>query len=340
MQRFHSCRVLMLWYTIGDNFGDVLIYQTVRDCLKSIGLDVEIHEVGDKCDTIFRHANQCDFLLFAGGGIIERYIPDVIQRCEENYQILEVPYGIMGFGMGTFDYEDYRKQISFWVRHAKFVYVRDMYTQDTLNWIAGCEKAVFTSDCVFYNDLKIKCNDSEQRVGVNIRDLPYPDITGEIDWISLNSALEKCGCDLLIPDSSQEYLKMNLNLENVDTMEMFKEKERDMKIAITVHSISRCRYVIAMRYHVVLVAARMGVLPISIIYCPKVRFLVQQLGIEELSIEVGEYGILPRRFHEAVNNYEKYRNIVNQNVLFMEKKSKQMFDEVKNFFHTYARESK
>ena len=64
-------KILLLWYMGGDNFGDVLLAHTVSSILQQNGFEVDFHEVGDDGREIFKHANQCDFMLFAGGGIIE-----------------------------------------------------------------------------------------------------------------------------------------------------------------------------------------------------------------------------------------------------------------------------
>ena len=46
-----------------DNFGDVLISQTIKDYLEKYDCVVEDHEVGDYWENIVKHANECDFLL-------------------------------------------------------------------------------------------------------------------------------------------------------------------------------------------------------------------------------------------------------------------------------------
>ena len=121
-------KVLLLWYTINNNFGDVLIYETVKDTLETSGLEVSYIDVGNPCKDIFYEANKHDFLLFAGGGIIERYVPNVIRYFQEDFDELTVPYGVIGLSIGGFDYTKYKDQIGFWVRNAEFFYTRDEYS--------------------------------------------------------------------------------------------------------------------------------------------------------------------------------------------------------------------
>ena len=58
-----------------DNFGDTLIAETTSEILKKEGYVVVNHEIGGNPNDIILLSYECDFLLFAGGGIIERYIP-------------------------------------------------------------------------------------------------------------------------------------------------------------------------------------------------------------------------------------------------------------------------
>ncbi len=326
-------RVLLLWYMEGDNFGDVMIFQTVRNFIESMGIRVEEHEVGAPCNVIIDHANKCDFLLFAGGGIIERGVPNVIRYFEEDYPLLKVPYGVMGLGMGTFDYSKYFSTIAFWVKHAAFFYVRDVHTKNLLNQIAGINKAVYSADCVFYSDIVSAISRRNNRViGVNVRDVPYPDLTGELDWIRMNKELQACKCDYLIPDSSDEMEKLMIPLKNWGIIESYNNMTREEKKECTISVIKECDYVIAMRFHVILVAALAGAIPIPIIYCPKVRFLAEQLGIEDLAMEVEQYELIPQKINKAIKDHDAIKNRIKENVFIMKKRAEEMFENIRQGF--------
>ncbi len=89
-----SKRVLTLYYAEGNNFGDDLIYLTCKNALEKRGMEVVPIMGGTPCIEVIRQANECDFLLFAGGGIIEGYVPNVIRWLKEDYHEMKVPYAV------------------------------------------------------------------------------------------------------------------------------------------------------------------------------------------------------------------------------------------------------
>ena len=145
-------KILLVWYQVGDNFGDVLLYNTTKKYLIETGYEVEKHEIGDATLKIAEHANKCNFLLFAGGGIVERYVPKVIREIRELKKNLDVPYGVIGLGIGKFDYSAYKEAFTFWIMNSQFFYVRDKATMDYFNILSNSDKAVFSGDVVFGND--------------------------------------------------------------------------------------------------------------------------------------------------------------------------------------------
>lgn len=325
-------KILLAWYMEGENFGDTLIYQTVSSRLEEKGFEVDSHEVGDDGRKIFEHANQCDFLLFAGGGIIERYVPPVIKYFKVNKPLLEVPYGIIGFGMGTFDYQQYEEAISCWVNSAEFFYVRDEATKFQLDEISQTNKVVYSADCVFGNKkIQQMCNKSENMYGVNIRNLPYKDLTGDWNWDRLNQVLQFVGCNFLISDSSNEAEFLKLKIENFDEIDKYRELKQEEKIELIINEIMQCKWIVAMRFHVVLVAAMLGIVTVPIKYCPKVKYLSEQLGLEELAVEVDEYEQISDKVKLLTENQQLYRIIVNENIDKMKKRADAMFEEVITF---------
>jgi polysaccharide pyruvyl transferase WcaK-like protein len=324
--------VLLLWYQEDDNFGDVLLAQTTREYLEAREIEVVDYEVGRPCVEIIDAANKCDFLLFAGGGIIERGIPNVIRHFEEDYSELEVKYGVIGFGMADYDYTDYYETISFWVNKAEFFYVRDQYTKLRLNEISNSNKVVFSSDNVFANNyialIRERNAKKENRIGINIRSMPYKDITGEIDSFAIERLCKQCEIGECIPDSDVQDWGWFWEEFSHRRMKDYSSLDRKEKVVVTIDSINRCEFVIAMRFHVVLVAARLGVIPIPIIYSIKVKNLVDQLGIGELSVNYNELQEIPSKIEMARNNKDFYLELLETRVKALENKSSNMFRSV------------
>lgn len=330
--------VLLLWYQCGDNFGDVLLYRTSRDFLSARGIKVHAYEVGSPCEEIFHEANKYDFLLFAGGGIIERYIPNVIRYFKDDYHLLKVPYGIIGFGIADFDYSEYREQISFWVSHASFFYVRDQMTKDRIDMLMGASEAVCSADCVFANeelDGWKACVDEEikkGRTGINIRQLPYEDITGKLPLNEIIKICKELKIDVFIPDCEEDGMSSQLSGYVSEIIQFPKGMSRDEKIGLELDSIGRCEFVIAMRFHVVLTAAMLGAIPIPILYSPKVRALCEQLGILELAVNVDNLDEIPHKFRLAKEHKEEIKDRIKINIEIMRDRAKHMYEEIEHFF--------
>jgi len=318
-------KILLLWYQRGDNFGDVLLYSTTRKYLESAGYCVESHEVGDSAVDIAVHANQCNFMLFAGGGIIERFVPHVIQDIRELKELLRVPYGVIGLGVGTFNYDKYADALKYWVDQAEFFYVRDAATRDYLNEISGSAKVIFSGDVVFANKMIVKNIQKGNGIGLNLRDIPYTDVQGEFDWKLVNDASQKAKCNILIPDSHDQISNLQIIFDNQADVENYKCLNRESKIEEVLSAIQKCHTVIAMRFHVVLAAALMGVIPIPILYCPKVSYLAEQLGIMELAIELGEWEKMPEKAELAQRNRDKYFKKMEANIFVLQKKVRDMY---------------
>lgn len=321
--------VLLLWYMQGDNFGDVLIYKTVSTYLEENGFLVESHEVGDKIEKIFEHANKCDFLLFAGGGIIERYIPEIIREFMSQAQVLQVPYGVIGLSVGEFDYKKFSQELAYWVNHAKFFYVRDSESKIKLEEFSGEGTVLCGADCVFVS--KIIAREKEVQGihrGINIRELPYKDITGDFDWKEINSVLEEVGCNYEILDSDSNRDLIFMQNDDKEEYQQFMNLKRDEKVEYIIDSIRKCEWIIAMRFHVVLVAAAMGIIAIPIAYCPKVARLASQLGLEDLTIEIDEINKIPQKIQILGKNHAHYVNTMKKNIVVMRERADAMFSEV------------
>ena len=333
MKKMHRKKVLLLWYMQGGNFGDLLIADTVRTFLRSLGINTTDCDVGVPCKDVMEIANSCDFLLFVGGGIIERYIPNVIRYFRDDYHLLNVPYGVMGFGMGTFDYSEYAEQLRFWVRNASFFFVRDAHTRDYLNNLIGQDVAIFSADCVFANKNLTGIHEisSSNSIGVNIRSLPYKDITGDFNWNEIREMVRACDCSVFIPDSDDDFWQAAEELLDIK----IPKRKYDLltsneKIQATIKELRLCKFVVAMRFHIVLAAALLGVVPIPIAYCPKVAYLARQLGIEDLTVNINEIGMIPVVLEKAKNNRDFYVKVLSDNIEIMKKKATLMFDDVGN----------
>jgi len=326
-------KVLLLWYFEEDNFGDILLYRTTRNFLAEHNIITISYEVGQPCMDIFHEANKTDFLLFAGGGIIERGVPNVIRHFQEDYYLLQVPYGVIGLGVADWDYSKYKEEIGFWIDHSEFFFVRDDYSENRLFELVGKNKATCSTDCVFHNrDLLKYGNRIGFDVGINLRDLPFKERTGDIDDAVIRKIYEECNVSCIIPDASEEQLEKLVGVDNSDLLIKYRLMDRGEKVEAIINEIRGCQFLIAMRFHVILVSAVLGVLPIPIIYHEKVRSLVHSLGLDDLSVEINEFAKIPDKLILAKNNREAYLEKINEKVNHHREIADSMYSDIAHYF--------
>ena len=300
--------MLLLWHTVDENFGDVLIYNTVKEFLEMKGFISDYMDVGEPCIKIIQKANEYDFLLFAGGGIIERYVPNVIRYFEEDIIELKVPYGVIGLSIGNFDYSKHLNSISCWIKNATFFYTRDYYSAQKLNQMCGIEKVKVGVDVVWANKrIYQQLNNREIHYGINVRDVPYLDIGEDMNWGKLKEIIIKNGVTIQIPDESQ------IAIEGLE--------QYTYSIDEVINQISKCKVIIAMRYHVVLVAALMGIPTIPIVYCNKVHELSSQLNLNRYEVTVPQIGMITDKILDIQRNYNSVKNTLLQRTECMIKSS-------------------
>ena len=284
-------KILVLWYTIGKNFGDVYIYNTIYEILNKKDFQVEYMEVGESYKKIIEKAKEYDFLLFAGGGIIERWVPDVIVNFKMVTSQTEIPYGVIGIGVGGFDYSNLKDQLYEWVENACFFYTRDEYSAEQLLKTCGTLKNITVGvDIVWANKSIVNESASGKKRGINIRDVPYLDIWDDMDWDTLSIILQDNKFDKVISDCAG--IDLGLSDDMSKNFGYYPEK--------VLEDICQCNIIVAMRYHVVLAAVANGIPVIPIIYCPKVENLACQVGIRDYAIYVDEIDILDDKIKEIM----------------------------------------
>lgn len=313
-------RILLLWHTQNNNFGDVLIYETVRTFLVNCGMKTAYLDVGVSCDEIFNEANKYDFLLFAGGGIIERYIPEVIRKFKANYNKLCVPYGVIGLSVGNFDYSRYREELEFWIANSSFFYTRDLYTASKLKFLCNTNKIQEGVDVVWANNrICMKDVKRHQLKGINVRDVPYIDIQGDIHWENLKKIIKKLEISHEICDESQKSEEVNL---------LDSKQAVPYSVNTTLEQIWNCRIIVAMRYHVILVAAANGIPVISIKYCQKIEELTKQIKLECYAVNIDEIDKIEKKFYALQQCIEEENIRLKELYLKMKKEAEKMLETV------------
>ncbi|MDD7021846.1 MAG: polysaccharide pyruvyl transferase family protein [Aeromonadales bacterium] len=319
-------KIIILWYTIGNNFGDRLLYEVVKNKIEQHGYLCESCEIGVSYRELEKKLDNIDFIWFAGGGIIERGIPNIILNMDRVCRDFpNIRYGVTGLSIGDFDYSRRSEQLSFWVRNSTFFYTRDEYTEKTLNNISKSKIAKFSADVVFSSQLikKYKKNAISPILGVNFRNVPYIDLTGDLEWDQWSDEINQIakkysyGCSIIPDESSEQKRLINLNC-NVP----------EYSVDSALSTIANSKIIVAMRFHVILVASMLGVPVIPINYCPKVGRLAHQLQIEKLLLEIHDFASLASKFSSLINSYDFYSKTLKNNSDRLRAKSEEMFDKI------------
>ncbi len=318
-------KALILWYTIDSNFGDYYIYETIKQYLLDWNYNVINLDIGLPWHKIAKTAKKCDLLWFAGGGIIERWIPDVITNFERFHKKTKfLNYGITGLSIGEFNYDKYRNVLSYWVNNSKFFYSRDDYTASVLNRYSNSKKVIPSVDVVFacksfqINLIRDLVSENKNYVGINFRDLPYVDLSGEFNWlewcrsIKNSIAIETKG----IPDQYDYSTKVDF-----DVIAHYSPANA---LAVLMNS----KFNIAMRYHVLLMSARLGIPCVPICYCPKVSRLSDQLGLAELNLGVHDYNRIKEKVDYLIQHFNDIQKNLNSRCKEMELQAEKMFLEI------------
>ncbi|MDO8682064.1 MAG: polysaccharide pyruvyl transferase family protein [Armatimonadota bacterium] len=313
-------KVLLVVCLFEDNFGDKLIYNTIDKKLRQAGFETEAVEVSQSLaeSRLIEKANNSDFLYFVGGGIIERYAPEIIRSFDSLRHSLKTPHGVVGLSAGEFDYSDFHESLRLFCDTASFFFARDEETVEVFKKAGASRLPTAGVDVVLANDTISKLRRTGHGITASFRNVPYIDVTGDLDWGRWPEALKKAGVESLIPDCSASQSRLDIPICDAPIL----------------RQIADAGIVIAMRYHVVLAAAMMGALPIPIAYCPKVARLAEQLGIGEFCLGIHDHNRLEevlgrlraeedairRRVAGRVVNLERNaRAIINQSINTMER---------------------
>jgi len=285
--------VLLVVCLFENNFGDILIYETIDKKLKDAGFETQIVEVSQSLtqSKLVEKANKSDFLYFAGGGIIERWAPQIVKNFDLLHKHIRAPYGVVGLSTGEFDYTAFNNSLKLFSEKAAFFYTRDEESVETFRKAGACKLPIAGVDIAFANDTLARLKRTGNIVTASFRNVPYIDIGGDLDWDMWSDALRKIGVEYLIWDCSNAQEKLGITISENDILE----------------DISKSYIIVAMRFHIILAASMMGVLTIPIAYCPKVKRLAKQLGIEDYCLEPDDHDKLESTFRRLRSNEKTVR---------------------------------
>ena len=274
-----------------DNFGDEAICGILTRHLKEIGAEkiTVISADPEKTSRLygvksvpilefFRPVIEADVLISGGGSLLQ----DITSLKSLLYYIAVIMAGIafdkkvyiFAQGFAPFRTKIGRFLTKIILKRCSKITVRDINSQKMLEDM-GIESEVI-SDPVFAEN-----TDNTEHSGIGVQLRSFPTVTEEFLKGLASAISEKFKGEKIklfsFQDSSDwpvirkfaEYLTANGNL-----IEIYK----DLSVAECINEVSKLEYLIAMRFHACLIAAKSGVKVLGINYDEKVKNLAQSIG--------------------------------------------------------------
>lgn len=274
---------LYIWgWWQGNNLGDNWIKLTLS----------KIFPYATFIDTsVTEFPNQDDFIICGGGGL---FIYDVICPWYRTNRINEanLSFGMIGLGA---EFKHKTDTANYLCKKSKFFYVRDQYSLDCMN-INNHERSY---DITFYHPLK-----KVELTDISLDKLFFVWRDGK-DLIS-NELFEKY---IQYGSSFEEWKNVASDNFKTITYDDFQTKDDDID-----SRIADSGFVISGRYHGIVAAIQKGLPFVAIDICPKIRALLEEVGLDEYCIKISEIEKLDALIKKAKLNVELIRQKAQQYV--------------------------
>lgn len=263
----------------GNNLGDNWIKKALS----------KIFPYAEFIDTSIKDFSAYDFVICGGGGL---YIYDVISPWKNYDQ--KIPFGMIGLGAEFPHYSEEAKLLS---RKAKFFLIRDQYSLDCMH-IQNIERSY---DVTFFDPLDWI---EEKMIDMNQLYLVWRD-----------------GKELIRNDMFREYIQYSdVKSEWEDIIkrkfEMIQQDDFQTDENNINERMDQCGFIISGRYHGIIAAIQKGLPFIALDICPKIRALLNEIGLDEYCIKISEVDKLETLIEKAkadikgIREKEKlYRNL-------------------------------
>jgi polysaccharide pyruvyl transferase WcaK-like protein len=301
-----------------QNIGDERILQ----CLKWFFNKHEVHPFNmenakKKIDKI----NSCDYVLLGGGGLLLRGF----NRYYGLFNGISRPLGCVGIGVEAMN-KDMKKTINLLLEKSNFILVRDKESRELLG---NHYKTIVGPDLTFLSNYDLFDPVDEKIVGLNLRTwYPWRVEFGsfslrQLDRLKKNFARAHLSFEKIWPFRKWDERKfVNLLREfegEIFPMPFYFEKgNSDVDVlrqyfdgvpnTFDINWFRKIRYLVAMRFHAILVSVQCGIPFVCISYQPKCTRFCQSIGMNHYCLDVSSgYNKIVDRLFDLENNYETIR---------------------------------
>ena len=317
-------KVIISGYYGFDNFGDEAILQVIVENLKRIGSDITVisHNPGKTAlnlnvKTIFTYnlfgiinrINACDVLISGGGSLLQ----DVTSLRSLFYYLFIIFVGIMcckrviifAQGIGPINNKLARTIAKNMLKRVSLVTVRDERSKNLLSkWGIN---SYLVDDPVW--GMNLKTSVPRNKVGIQLRDWKYMNDDFFLNLVRkiAHDFADKEICIYSLQDRQDKDICMRfenyLHLENpqVKTHVFY-----DMSVNEIIESMRDLEYLVAIRYHAVMIGIKYGIKTLAINYDPKVETTAKFANIPCINFE--EYNSMNLYF-------EKMRILTRRSIL-------------------------
>ena len=261
----------------GKNLGDIWIKQSMIKAFEGASfIDTE---------TPRKYFNQYGFIICGGGGL---FIRDVHESWKEN---IPVPFGVLGLGA---EFKHKTTKACELSRTAEFFFVRDKYSVECM--LLNPDSRSY--DMTLFDPMPALKEFNRDNVLLIWRDpdelLRYKDFQEYIGLTTDIRAWQK---------TIQDRFK-RLSIDDFNTEYNYIEE-------LTSH----VGFVISARYHGIIAAIQRGVPCIGIDLCPKTRALLNECGLSDFCLKLGEIDKLKDKI---VQCFDEAKEIRQKQLLFVE----------------------
>lgn len=273
--RRQSNKSLAVWgWWQGENLGDNWIRASLSSVFPS----------ADFVGTGLRRLSPYGFVLCGGGGLFVRGVIPPWDRRATSFFGPTTPFGLIGLGAEFPHRDGTAKSLA---RRASFFFVRDQHSVDCMHLPADHRSV----DLTFLEPL------AELR--------PWRPRRALFVWRDVDELLR-------FPDF-REYIGP------VASRETWKGKLAGVFNSVLEHSFQTRQanidaltgdvgFIISARYHGVVAAIQRQIPCIGIDLCPKIRALMQEAGLEEYCLKIGEADSLRKRVAQALADRDRIRS--------------------------------
>ena len=332
-------KIIVSGYYGFDNFGDEAILYVLVNNLKNMGADItvisrnprktsQIHNV----KSIYTHnlfgivssINKSDVVISGGGSLLQ----DVTSLRSLFYYLFIIFLGILlckkviifAQGIGPINNKLAKKITKNLLKRVSLITVRDERSKKLLSdWGIKTESV---NDPVW--GINLKSSVPKERIGIQLREWKYMSDEFFLNLVRkiANDFADKEICIYSFQDKQDK--DICLRFENYLHLENPKVKTKvfcDLSVKDIIENMKDLEYLIAMRYHAVMLGVKYGIKTLAINYDPKVRTLADFAKIPCINFD--EYNSMNLYF-------EKMRILSRRSILLAANKKRFSFEIFKN----------